>query len=158
MTTRAIRKTTGERFFDAFNIVALLALVTLTLYPLLYVLFASLSNPTELAQSRGLLFGPAGFSFEAYRKVFQNPSISNGYHNTLFCVGAGTLINMVMTCLGAYALSRKNVLWKTPILLMIIFTLFFSGGLIPTYLLVGKTLNWVDSPWALIIPGAMRRR
>jgi putative aldouronate transport system permease protein len=62
---------------------------------------------------------------------------------------------MVMTCLGAYALSRKNVLWKTPILMMIIFTLFFSGGLIPTYLLVGKTLNWVDTPWALIIPGAI---
>ena len=62
MATRTIRKTTGERFFDAFNMVALLALVAVTLYPLLYVLFASLSNPTELAQSRGLLLGPAGFS------------------------------------------------------------------------------------------------
>ncbi|MEP7189883.1 MAG: carbohydrate ABC transporter permease, partial [Roseiflexaceae bacterium] len=155
MTTRAIRKKTSERFFDIFNTIALLALVTVTLYPLLYVLFASLSNPTELAQSRGPVFGPAGFSLEAYRKVFQNPSISTGYRNTLFYVGAGTLINMVMTCLGAYALSRKNVLWKRPILLMIIFTLFFSGGLIPTYLLVGKTLNWVDTPWALIIPGAI---
>ena len=155
MTTRPIRKTTGERFFDVFNAAALLALVTVTLYPLLYVLFASLSNPTELALSRGPLLGPAGFSLEAYRKVFQNPSISTGYRNTLFYVGVGTLINMVMTCLGAYALSRKNVLWKTPILMMIIFTLFFSGGLIPTYLLVGKTLNWVDTPWALIIPGAI---
>jgi putative aldouronate transport system permease protein len=133
----------------------LLGLVAITLYPLLYVLFASLSNPTELAQSRGPLFGPAGFSIDAYKKVFQNPSISTGYRNTLFYVGVGTLINMVMTCLVAYALSRKNVLWKTPILLMIIFTLFFSGGLIPTYLLVGKTLNWVDTPWALIIPGAI---
>jgi putative aldouronate transport system permease protein len=155
MTTRTIRKTTGERVFDIFNVVVLLALVAITLYPLLYVLFASLSNPTELAQSRGPLLAPAGFSLEAYRKVFQNPSISTGYRNTLFYVGAGTLINMVMTCLGAYALSRKNVLWKTPILMMIIFTLFFSGGLIPTYLLVGKTLNWVDTPWALIIPGAI---
>ncbi len=95
MTTRSIRKKTGERFFDAFNMLVLLALVAVTIYPLLYVLFASLSNPTELAQSRGLLLGPAGFSFEAYRKVFQNPSISTGYRNTLFYVGAGTLINMV---------------------------------------------------------------
>jgi putative aldouronate transport system permease protein len=155
MAATSIRKTGGERVFDIFNMLIMFALIAVTLYPMLYVLFASLSNPTELAQSRGLLLKPLGFSLEAYKKVFENPSISTGYRNTLFYMGAGTLINLVLTSLGAYALSRKNVLWKTPILMMIIFTLFFSGGLVPTYLLVAKTLNWLDTPWALIIPGAI---
>jgi putative aldouronate transport system permease protein len=155
MAATSIRKTGGERAFDVFNMLVMLALIAVTLYPMLYVLFASLSNPTELAQSRGLLLKPLGFSLEAYKKVFENPSISTGYRNTLFYMGGGTLINLVLTSLGAYALSRKNVMWKTPILMMIIFTLFFSGGLVPTYLLVAKSLNWLDTPWALIIPGAI---
>jgi putative aldouronate transport system permease protein len=155
MPTKQIGKTAREHLFESVNMLLMLGLAAVTLYPLLYVLFASLSNPSDLAQTRGLLLGPAGFSLEAYKKVFANPSISTGYRNTLLYVTAGTLINMVMTCLGAYGLSRRRVLWKTPILLMIIFTLFFSGGLIPSYLLIGKTLNWLDTPWALIIPGAI---
>ncbi len=150
-----MRKSIGERAFDVANILFLSALTLVTLYPLLYVLFASVSNPGDLAQSRGILLRPLGFSLEAYRAVFKNPAITSGYTNTLFYVVAGTLVNLVMTSLGAYALSRANVMLKTPILLLIIFTMFFSGGLIPTYLLVGKTLNWVDTPWALIIPGAI---
>jgi putative aldouronate transport system permease protein len=155
MAATSIRKSGGERIFDAFNIVFMLALIAVTLYPMLYVLFASLSDPGSLAQSRGVLLKPLGFSLEAYKKVFDNPSISSGYRNTLFYMVAGTLINLVLTSLGAYALSRKNVMWKQPILFLIIFTLFFSGGLIPTYLLVAKTLNWIDTPWALIIPNAI---
>ena len=155
MTTRIIRKTVGERAFDAFNIIFMLGLIGVTLYPMLYVLFASLSNPSDLMQHRGVLLSPQGFSLNAYKAVFANPSISSGYRNTLFYVVGGTLINLVLTSLGAYALSRKNVLWKRPILILIIFTLFFNGGLIPSNLLIGKTLNWIDTPWALIIPNAI---
>ncbi|HEU5103749.1 MAG TPA: carbohydrate ABC transporter permease [Roseiflexaceae bacterium] len=155
MTTRVIRKTGGERVFDLLNILFMLALIAVTLYPMLYVLFASLSDPASLAQNRGVLFGPLGFSLEAYRKVFENPSISSGYRNTLFYMVGGTAINLVLTSLGAYALSRKNVMWKQPILFLIIFTLFFSGGLVPSYLLIAKTLNWLDTPWALIVPNAI---
>lgn len=151
----AIRRTPGERVFDVINYTLMILLVVVTLYPLLYVLFASISNAGELAATRGLLLAPKGFSIEAYRKVFDNPAISTGYRNTLFYVVGGTALNMIMTVLGAYALSRRNVMWKTPILLMIIFTMFFSGGLIPTYLLVGKDLNWIDTPWALIVPTAI---
>lgn len=151
----AIRKTPGERIFDVVNYLLMTLLIVVTLYPLLYVLFASFSNAGELAANRGLLFGPLGFSIEAYRKVFENPAISTGYRNTLFYMVAGTALNMVLTTLGAYGLSRRNVMWKTPIMFLIVFTMFFSGGLIPTYLLVGKTLNWIDTPWALIVPTAI---
>ncbi len=150
-----IRKGIGERVFDASNHLFLIGLMIVTLYPLLYVLFASVSNPGALAQSRGLLFRPLGFTLDAYRKVFDNPSITTGYRNTLFYVLAGTSLNLLLTCLGAYALSRKNVLWKTPITIMIIVTMFFSGGLIPTFLLVGKTLNWINTVWAVLIPNAI---
>lgn len=150
-----IRKTTGERAFDVLNIVLLSALVIVTLYPLLYVLFASLSNPGLLSSFQGLLLAPVGFSVAAYEAVFNNPNIVTGYRNTIFYVAAGTTINLVLTCLGAYALSRRNVMWKLPITLMIVFTLFFSGGLIPTYLLVARTLDWINTPWAILIPGAI---
>jgi putative aldouronate transport system permease protein len=155
MKATAIRKSAGERTFDSLNILLMLTLIVLTLYPLLYVLFASLSEPGQLARSRGILLSPLGFSLDAYTKVFENPSILSGYRNTLIYMVGGTLVNLVLTCLGAYALSRKNVLWKTPIMFMIVFTLFFSGGLIPTYLLVAKTLGWIDTVWAMIIPTAI---
>jgi putative aldouronate transport system permease protein len=151
----AIRKTTGERIFDVINVVLLSALIIIAVYPLLYVLFASLSNSGELARHRGVLLAPLGFSTAAYQAVFANPNIATGYRNTLFYVVAGTAINMILTCLGAYALSRRNVMWKRPITLMIVFTLFFSGGLIPTYLLVARTLDWINTPWAILIPGAI---
>ena len=150
-----MRKSVGERVFDVSNAFILLALMIATLYPLLYVLFASVSNPGSLAQARGILLAPLGFSLDAYRAVFANPAITTGYRNTVFYVVAGTAINLVMTSLGAYVLSRKNLLWKKPLTLLIIFTLFFSGGLIPTYLLVGKTLRMTDTVWALLIPNAI---
>lgn len=151
----AIRKTGGERLFDFIIVVLLSALVLITLYPMLYVLFASISDPSLLAQFRGLLLLPLGFSTAAYEAVLSNPNIIVGYRNTIFYVVSGTIINVALTCLGAYALSRKNVMWRTPILFMIVFTLFFSGGLIPSYLLVARTLDWINTPWAIIIPGAI---
>jgi putative aldouronate transport system permease protein len=134
----------------------MLALVGLTLYPLLYVVFASFSDPTLLAQHRGLLAGPLGFSTAAYARVFENPNVLTGYRNTIFYVVTGTFINVALTTLGAFVLSRRNVLWKEPIMFLIVFTMFFSGGLIPTFLLVGRTLGWINSPLALIIPGAIQ--
>jgi putative aldouronate transport system permease protein len=135
--------------------VLLLGLVLVTIYPLLYVVFASFSEPSQLIANRGALLRPLGFSLDAYRMVLQNPMIAIGYRNTLFYVFAGTALNVVLTALGAYALSRQNVMLKTPILIMIIFTLFFNGGLIPTFLLVGQTLHMQDTVWAMIVPTAI---
>ncbi|RJG23640.1 carbohydrate ABC transporter permease [Paenibacillus thiaminolyticus] len=144
----------GERIFEVFNILILILLCLVTLYPFIYVLFASLSEPAWVVQQRGLIWHPSGLNLEAYRLVFDNPMITSGYLNTLFIVSVGTILNVFMTALGAYGLSRQNVMWKNPIMFFIVFTMFFSGGLIPTYLLV-TGLGMLDSLWALIIPGAV---
>jgi putative aldouronate transport system permease protein len=150
-----LRESLGERLFGIGNVAFLIVLMIVMVYPLLFILFASLSNANELTPHRGLLFAPIDLTFEAYRRVLQNPLILSGYRNTLFIVIVGTSLNVFMTALGAYALSRRNVLFKNPIMFGIVFTMFFSGGLIPSYLLVGQTLHMQDTLWALIIPGAM---
>lgn len=148
------RPTIGERIFDFFNSLFMILLCLATLYPFLYVLIASLSDPAWAVQQRGLIWFPHGFNLDAYKLVFDNPMIKTGYMNTLFIVVVGTAINVFMTALGAYGLSRQNVMWKNPIMFFIVFTMFFSGGLIPTYLLV-TNLGMLDTLWALIIPGAV---
>lgn len=149
-----MKRSMGEIIFDFFNILFMIGLIFVTLYPFLYVFFSSISDPGLLAQNRGLLIKPLGFTFRAYQLVFENPMILIGYGNTLFYVFVGTTINIILTSLGAYALSRKNVMLSKPIMLMIVFTMFFSGGLVPTYLLIGK-LGMIDTRWALIIPNAI---
>jgi len=151
-----LRESRGERLFGFGTVVFLIALMGVTIYPLLYVLFASLSSASELTQHRGLLFAPLSLTFEAYRRVLENPLILTGYRNTLFIVVVGTALNVFMTALGAYALSRRNVLFRNPAMFLIVFTMFFSGGLIPTYLLVGQTLHLQNTLWALIVPGAVQ--
>jgi putative aldouronate transport system permease protein len=150
-----IKLTRGERTFNVLNVVLLVGLMVMTAYPLIYVVFASLSDPSQFVANRGALLRPLGFTLDAYRLVLQNPMIAIGYRNTLFYVVAGTALNVGLTCLGAYALSRQNVLFKKPIMILIVFTLFFNGGLIPTYLLVGQTLQLQDTMWALILPTAV---
>jgi putative aldouronate transport system permease protein len=149
------RKSFGDVAFTTANSILMLLLIALTLYPLLYVLFASLSDPTRIVSYRGVLWAPQGFTLAAYEMVVANPMIAIGYRNTLFYVVGGTALNLALTILGAYGLSRKNLLWKTPIMFLIVFTMFFSGGLVPIYLLVAQTLRLDNSAWALIIPGAI---
>lgn len=144
----------GERVFEVFNILFMILLCLVTLYPFYYVLIASFSDPSWIVKQRGLIWLPEGFNLDAYVRVLDNPMILQGYMNTLFVVTVGTLINVFMTALGAYGLSRQNVMWKNPIMFFIVFTMFFSGGLIPNYLLVSE-LGMLDSLWALIIPGAI---
>lgn len=149
-----MKKTLGERLFDYVNILFLVSLSIITLYPLLYILFASVSDPTYVAQNRGIMLAPKDFTLEAYTLVFKNPMIVTSYLNTLFYVVIGTTLNIFLTSLGAYALSRKNVMWANLIMFMIVFTMFFEGGLIPSYLLVSE-LNMIDTRWALIFPTAV---
>ncbi|WP_127587476.1 carbohydrate ABC transporter permease [Paenibacillus koleovorans] len=145
---------TGGKAFDALNVLLMLALMAVTLYPFLYVVFASLSEPAELVQHRGLLAWPVGFSLESYRLVLSNPAIMSGYLNTLLYVGAGTALNLIMTSLAAYGLSRRGVLLGSKIMFAIVFTMFFSGGLIPAYLNI-RNLNLLDSPLVMILPSAI---
>jgi putative aldouronate transport system permease protein len=148
------KRSIAESAFGVFNVCFLLFLALITLYPFLYVTFASLSNPSQLASHTGLLLSPLGFTVDGYISVFKNPNIITGYTNTILYVAVGTTINLFMTCLGAYVLSRKGVMLRDPMMMMIVFTMFFSGGLIPNYLLV-KGLGMFNTMWALIIPGAI---
>ena len=149
-----IRRTASEFVFDCFNHVFMVFWAVIALYPLLYVLFASLSDAGRLARHRGLILYPFGIHFDAYRRAFQNPLIVSGYKNTIIVVVLGTLLNLLMTALGAYFLSRKNVLWKTPVMVMLVITMYFGGGLIPGFLVV-RALGMVGSLAALIIPSAV---
>jgi putative aldouronate transport system permease protein len=132
----------------------LLVLIVVTLYPLLYVAFASFSDAGQLVAHRGFLFAPLGFSLEAYTSVFKNPSIWTGYGNTLFILVFGVAVNLIVTSLGAYVLSRRNVMWNRFFMITIVVTMFFSGGLIPLYLIV-RGVGMIDSLWATIIPFAV---
>ncbi|MBI5302628.1 MAG: carbohydrate ABC transporter permease [Chloroflexi bacterium] len=150
------KRTLSEQMIYIIIILFMVGLMIVTLYPFLYVVFASFSDPAELMRTRGAILSPVGnVTLAAYKAVMENPMIMIGYRNTLFYVIAGTALNMLLTVLGAYALSRKNVMFKTPIMYFIVFTMFFGGGMIPRYLLVSQTLNLQDNPLALIIPGAI---
>ncbi|MBD2843571.1 carbohydrate ABC transporter permease [Paenibacillus sp. IB182496] len=127
-------------------------MMILTLYPLYYIAVASLSHSDALVGHTGLLLKPLSFNVEAYRFVFQNPNIASGYRNTMLVVLGGTFVNLLMTSLGAYVLSRKQLYWKNHMMFLIAFTMFFSGGLIPTYLLVNNTLGLGNTLTALVVP------
>lgn len=146
-----IKRSKGERIFEVFNYIFLSIIIIICLYPVWYVAMASVSDSNLLTQHSGLLLKPVGHSIEAYKKVFQNPMIARGYLNTLFILIVGVFLDLVMTSLGAYFLSRKRLMFKKPIMLMIIFTMFFSGGMIPTYLNL-KDLHLTNTLWGLIIP------
>ena len=150
-----IKRTYPELAFDIFNHVFVIFWAVICLYPMLYVLIASLSDANLLDANRGLLFFPlGGFHWEAYRRTIAHPLILSGYLNTIFVVVVGTLVNLVMTSLGAYFLSRKNVFWKPHVMIMVVITMYFGGGLIPNFLVV-RTLGLLGSRWALIIPAAI---
>lgn len=124
------------------------------LYPMVHVLMASFSDPSRLMAHQGLLLWPDGFSLEGYKVVLENPNIVVGYQNTLIYVVCGTALNIFLTSLGAYVLSRRKLMFKKPLTFMIVFTMYFSGGLIPNFLLV-QNLGLYDTRFALILPGAI---
>ncbi|MDD5896892.1 MAG: carbohydrate ABC transporter permease [Clostridia bacterium] len=146
------RQTRGEKIADAVLYVLLAIITLVALYPIWYVVMASISDGNALMRHTGPVLTPQGFSLAAYQVVLNNKSIYAGYANTIFYVVVGTMLNMIMTTLGAYVLSRKHFFWANPIMMLITITMFFSGGMIPTYLLVEK-LGLVDTRWSLIIPG-----
>ena len=140
--------------FRLINGIILAMISLMTLYPFLYVIFASFSDPVKLMGNSSLLLKPLGFSLNAYKKVFVNPSIYSGYLNTIFYVAAGTLVNILATCMAAYVLSRKQFMLRRFLTIMFIFTMYFNGGLIPSYLLI-KDLGLINSRLSLILPGAV---
>lgn len=150
-----MEKSTIERkIFVVFNTALLLLFSMICLYPILYVTFGSLSDANMLMEYRGLLWKPLKPTLAAYRAVSKNKMVLYGYGNTLFVVGIATTINIIMTTIGAYILSRKNAMLKKPMMIYIMITMYFSGGLIPCYLNI-RNLGLYDSLWSLILPVAI---
>jgi len=143
----------GDRWFDVVNLCILSLVLVVVLYPLIYVVSASLSNPMLVLQGKVWLW-PKELSFEAYKRVFQNADIMIGYKNTILYTIVGTCVNIVMTTAGAYPLSRRDFYGRNVIMAFFVFTMFFSGGIIPTYLVV-KSLGLINTFWVMILPGAV---
>lgn len=145
------KRSTGEKIFAVFNAIILTILLVCTLYPCLYVVFAAFSDPMEFYRSGKLLIKPAGFSLASFKSVFQNNQIWIGYGNTIYYTVVGTTISVFFTVIAAYCLSRKNLPGKNFIVMAMMFTMYFGGGMIPNYLVV-RTLGLLDTRGAMIIP------
>ncbi len=142
----------GEKLFMVFNYLLLTLIGVLCVYPMLHVLFSSLSDPLLLMRHSGVMLKPLGFNLRGYEMVFSNRNIWTGYMNTIFYVVAGTALNMLMTIMGAYALSRKGYKLKKLCTFGMVLTMYIHGGLIPNYLLV-RWLGMYNTRWAILVPG-----
>lgn len=145
-----MQRTLGDRIFDLCNVALLAAFGFLALYPFVYTITISLSPP-EQVYSSGLHLYPESITWEAYEMVAGNPDILWGYFNTIFRTVVGTLLTIVMTCLCAYPLSRSYLPFRKTFVFLIVFTMLFSGGIVPTYLLI-KNLNLLDNRLVYILP------
>ena len=148
------KRTLGQWVFTILNAVFLTLASAAFILPILHVAFGSVSQPEQLLAHQGIILRPLGFTLRGYEIVFENPNLVTSYLNTIFYVVTGTVINLLFSAMGGYALSRKNLLWKNHIMLFIAFSMLFSGGLIPFFMVV-KTLNMIDTRWAMIIPTAV---
>jgi putative aldouronate transport system permease protein len=143
----------GDRLFGIFVYILLTVIILLVLYPLLFILVASVSDANAILQGDVWLL-PKGFHLQGYAKVLANNDVLIGYGNTILYTVVGTAVNIVLTLCAAYPLSRKQLFGRNAVTLFLVFTMFFSGGLIPTYLLV-KSLGLLNTMWAMIIPSAV---
>ncbi|MFK7695236.1 carbohydrate ABC transporter permease [Paenibacillus sp. HJGM_3] len=142
-----------DKWFELANRLGLLFVLLVVLYPVVYIVSASISDPIFVNSGEMWLF-PKGITLEGYERVFQNPEIWLGYRNTIFYTVLGTSINLLLTIPFAYALSRKDFAGRGIMTAIVVFTMFFGGGLIPTYLLV-SSLGLVNTVWALLLPNAV---
>ena len=148
-----ITRTKSDKIFDTFNVIIFMIIILLIIYPLYFMIIASFSDP-GLVNTGNVWLWPKNVTLEGYRVIFQNDQIWTGYKNSIIYTVVGTTINVILTIAGGYALSRKDLIGRNYMMFFITFTMFFSGGLIPTYLLV-RDLGLVNTMWALIIPGAV---
>lgn len=151
--TNKPRESKGDRIYG-FVVTALLILFSsIIIFPLLHIVAGSFSDPMALLRGEVSIF-PVGFTTEMYEKVFKNESLWVGFRNTVFYTVLGTTISIILTACAAYPLSRSDFYGKNVFTMLFIFTMFFTGGMIPTYLVV-KELNMLNSVWAMVLPSAV---
>lgn len=146
-------KPNGDKVF-LFVVYFFAAVASLAvLYPLIYVVSASFSDPAEIVSGNVILF-PKGITLDAYKSIFSNKNILIGYRNTIFYAVVGTGYNLIMTTFAAYPLSKRDLKGNSFFTILITFTMFFGGGMIPTFLNL-NSLNLLNTPWVMILPGAI---
>lgn len=144
-------KTPAYRIFLVFDYLILGILALVCLLPVLHVAFASFSDPAWVMSQSGLILFPHGFNIDGYKLVFSNTQLMGSYGNTIFYVIAATALGLLITVLGAYPLSKKELLFSNALMLIISFTMLFNGGMVAFYIVV-KNLGLLDTRWAVILP------
>ena len=147
------RKTKGDRVFDVVNFIILLLICLIVAYPLYFVIIASISDP-NVVNKGGVIFWPQGATLLGYQKLFQDQTIWRGYANTFFYTLCGTVLDVVVTTCAAYALSRKDLVGRKGLMRYFIFTMYFSGGLIPLFIQINK-MGLYNTRWVLILLGTV---
>lgn len=148
-----IRYSWGDRFFLTIVYVTLIVLALVCLYPLYYTIIASFSDAHDVYTGK-VNFLPSGFTTKAYEMVFQDQAIWKGYANTIFYTVVGTLFNLFTTIPTAYALSKKKMYGRSVLMTLFIITMYFSGGMIPTYIMFRK-LHLINTRWIMILSGGL---
>ena len=149
-----MRMSRGQKAFNVFNITFMALLMIVTLYPFYYVICASFSSSTYLQVHRGFLIAPVKATIGAYRKTFNHALILSGFGNIFKIMIIALPINLLVTIIAAYFMSQRGMMFKGPIVFLMMFTMFFGGGLIPSYLNI-KQLGLYNTLWALIVPGCL---
>lgn len=148
---RLIKETATDKVFNIINHIFLLLALIITLYPLIYVLSASISDPAKVSTGQMWLF-PMGITFEGYERVFKNSDIWLGYANTIFYTVTGTIFSLALTLPAAYALAKRDLVGRGFVSALFTFTMFFGGGLIPLFIQM-KNMNLLDSRTGIILLG-----
>lgn len=148
-----LAKNRTDMIFDVINYSLIVILLLLVLYPLYFVVTASVTNP-DLVYSGKLIFFPQEVTWDGYKRLFSDATIWIGFKNSLWYTVTGTTLNVVLTVMAGYALSRTDLVGRNAFMFLLVFTMFFGGGLIPTYLLV-KDLGILNTTWAMILPNAV---
>ena len=151
--SKGIMSISSDRVFDFCNVLFMCLLLFIILYPLWFIVIASVSDPDMVTRGE-VIFWIKGATSEGYRRVLEYAPLWMGYRNTILYVFVGTSINLLLTITGAYALSRRDLVGRRFISLLIVFTMIFNGGLIPRFIVV-RNLGIYDTMWALVLPSAI---
>ena len=148
-----VTPTKGDKAFDVINIIIMILLCVIIVYPLYYVVLASITDP-KVVNTGKMLFWPEAPYFKGYQEALTYPQLISGYKNTIWYTFLNAIVALACTIPGAYALSRRDLPGRRPIMFLFTFTMFFNGGIIPMFLTI-KSLGIYNTPWALVLPAAV---
>ena len=151
---RKKKKSVQDIILDVTIYTILMIILVICFYPIWYVIICSFSTSTDIVQHSGLYFWPDHFTWDAYIKVFQNAMILSGFKNTLLILLCSLPLNIILTLFCGYFMASSKMAWKKPIVFLMLFTMYFGGGMIPGYLNM-RDLGLLDTMWSLVLPGAV---